>query len=141
MMPFGELVEVGEVVGAYGFSLQYRYKNVLKPALRAIGLPGAPITHERRRTVVPAVEGVRLHDYAAHVRDVASLGGYAFHAGVEVVGTQNVYTATGHLRRSDSRGRWRGCEFAARAAGASETGRGDYSSRSVVSTFSHALCV
>jgi hypothetical protein len=46
---FGELVEVGEVVGAYGFSLQYRYKNVLKPALRANGLPGAPIAHERRR--------------------------------------------------------------------------------------------
>jgi integrase len=41
------------------------YKNVLRPALAAVGLPAS--TPERVRDngkVVPAVEGVPLHDYA-----------------------------------------------------------------------------
>jgi integrase len=43
------------------------YKNLLKPALEAVGLPASPperITEDEagNQVVVPAIEGVRLHD-------------------------------------------------------------------------------
>ena len=41
------------------------YKNLFRPALEAVGLPASrPATTLEDGTPVPAVEGVRLHDYA-----------------------------------------------------------------------------
>jgi hypothetical protein len=41
------------------------YKNVLRPALVAVGLPASQAAHTRNDgTPVAAVKGVRLHDYA-----------------------------------------------------------------------------
>ena len=52
------------------------YKNVLRPALAAVGLPASrPATTAPDGARVPAVRGVRLHDLTAYVRHDAAVGG------------------------------------------------------------------
>jgi hypothetical protein len=74
-------------------------KNVLRPALAAVGLPASRLA-TTAPDGVPAYPPFGAFGFTTYgVRHDAAVGGCAFHAGVKVVGTQRLYPDFGRLRR------------------------------------------
>lgn len=70
------------------------YKNLLRPALEAVGLPTSrPATKD-----APAVQGVRLHD-RRHTFVTLQLSAGCTYASVEVAGAQHFYFDARRVRR------------------------------------------
>ena len=85
-------------------------------------------------TVIPALQGARLHDLRRTFATLQLSPGVHFMQACKWLG-HRTFTLTRTPRGSGSRGRWRGCELAARADRASETGEAIIMP-SVVSIFS-----